>query len=434
MAAGASDPTRRRVVAGAAAGSLLAGGARAAPDLISIRTDLETWVAIGGKASGGPGDTDSGAWMESRLRLFGYRTRRQAFQAPVFDARTAALTLGNTRVEGLAQAPARVTGPGGVSGPLTLGTPPAPTPASTPGVVLVADLPARRWSSVRQPELLALAEAVKRSGAAGLVLVTNGPTGEAIALNAPAEAPPFGVPTLVLAPKDAGPVLAAAREGRTARLVIDGQAGRRPAFNLIGRIDRGAGRTVVLSTPRSGWFTCAGERGPGIALWLALLPWMAKTLKRHDIVVVSASGHEYENLGAEAFLRWGAPDPKRTALWVHLGAGIAARDWAETPQGLAPLDRPDPARVMMGSPHLVGILKESFAGEAGLEAPLPAGPTAAGELAEILKAGYPAAFGVFGSHRFHHTALDDARCLDPALVERLLPRFQAAMLKALGEA
>jgi len=430
MDAAPPDPTRRGVVAGAAASPLLAGAARAAPDLISIRTDLEAWVAMGGKASGGPGDRDSGAWMESRLRLFGYRTQRQAFQAPVFDARTAALTLGNTRVEGLAQAPARVTGPGGVSGPLTLGTPPAPTP----GALVVVDLPARRWSSVRQAELRTLGDEVRASGAAGLILVTNGPTGEAIALNAPAEAPPFGVPTLVLAPKDAGPVLAAAREGRPARLVIDGQAGRRPAFNLIGRIDRGAGRTVVLSTPRSGWFTCAGERGPGIALWLALLPWMAKRLKNHDIVVVSASGHEYENLGAEAFLRREAPAPEHTALWVHLGAGIAARDWAETPQGLAPLDRPDPARVMMGSPHLVGILKESFAGEAGLEAPLPAGPAAAGELAEILKAGYPAAFGVFGSHRFHHTALDDARCLDPALVERLLPRFQAAILKALGEA
>lgn len=430
MAAGPSDPTRRGVVAGAAASPLLAGAGRSAPDLISIRTDLEAWVAIGGKGSGGPGDRDSGAWMESRLRLFGYRTQRQAFRAPFLNVRTAALTLGNASVQGLAQAPASVTGPGGVTGGLTLGRPTAPTR----GALVVVDLPARRWSSVRQPELRTLADEVRASGAAGLILVTNGPTGEAIALNAPAGAPPFGVPTLVLAPKDAGPVLAAAREGRTARLVIDGRAGRRDAFNLIGRIDRGAGRTVVLSTPRSGWFTCAGERGPGIALWMALLPWMAKTLTRHDIVVVTASGHEYENLGAEAFLHREAPAPERTALWVHLGAGIAARDWAETPQGLAPLDRPDPARVMMGSPHLVGILKESFAGEAGLEAPLPAGPTAAGELAEILKAGYPAAFGVFGSHCFHHTALDDARCLDPALVERLLPRFQAAMLKALGEA
>ena len=430
MTTGAPDPTRRGVVAGAASAPLLAGQATAGADLISIRTDLETWVAMGDKASGGPGDRDSGAWMESRLRLFGYRTQRQAFEAPSDRLGSVALTLGNASVQGLAQAPASVTGPGGVTGGLTLGRPTAPAR----GALVVVDLPARRWSSVRQPELRTLADEVRASGAAGLILVTNGPTGEAIALNAPAGAPPFGVPTLVLAPKDAGPVLAAAREGQTARLVIDGQAGRRPAFNLIGRIDRGAGRTVVLSTPRSGWFTCAGERGPGIALWMALLPWMAKTLTRHDIVVITASGHEYENLGAEAFLHREAPEPKRTDLWVHLGAGIAARDWKETPQGLEPLDRPDPARVLMGSAHLVEILKESFAGEAGLEAPLPAGPAAAGELAEILRAGYPAAFGVFGAHRFHHTLLDDARCLDPAFVERLLPRFQAAMLKALGEA
>jgi hypothetical protein len=423
------DPTRRGVVAGAAASPLLAPSARAAPDLISIRTDLEAWVAMGGKASGGPGDRDSGAWMESRLRLFGYRTRRQAFEAPTGRLTAVRLTVGDVSLEGSAQAPVRVTGPVGVRAPLALAREDAPG-----GALLVADLPARRWSSVRQAEIAALAESVRRTGAAGLILVTNGPTGEAIALNAPAGAPPFGLPALVLAPKDAGPVLAAAREGQTAQLVIDGRTGRRRAFNLIGRIDRGAGRTVVLSTPRSGWFTCAGERGPGIALWMALLPWMAKTLTRHDIVVVTASGHEYENLGAEAFLHREAPDPKRTDLWVHLGAGIAARDWKETPQGLAPLDRPDPARVLMGSAHLVEILKESFAGEAGLDAPLPAGPAAAGELAEILKASYPAAFGVFGSHRFHHTALDDARCLDPALVERLLPRFQAAILKALGEA
>jgi len=430
MAVAPHDPTRRGVVAGAASAPLLAGTATAGADLISIRTDLETWVAMGDKASGGPGDRDSGAWMESRLKRFGYRTQRQVFEAPSDRLGSVALTLGNASVQGVAQGPARVTGPGGVTGGLTLGRPTAPAR----GALVVVDLPARRWSSVRQPELRTLADEVRASGAAGLILVTNGPTGEAIALNAPAGAPPFGVPTLVLAPKDAGPVLDAAREGQTARLVIDGEAGQRPAFNLIGRIDRGKGRTVVLSTPRSGWFTCAGERGPGVALWLALLPWMAKRLKNHDIVVITASGHEYENLGAEAFLHREAPDPERTALWVHLGAGIAARDWAETPQGLEPLDRPDPARVLMGSAHLVEILKESFAGEAGLEAPLPAGPAAAGELAEILKAGYPAAFGVFGAHRFHHTILDDARCLDPALVERLLPRFQAAMLKALGEA
>jgi len=50
MAAGPSDPTRRGVVAGAAAAPLAAGPALS-QDLISIRTDLETWVAMGDKAT-----------------------------------------------------------------------------------------------------------------------------------------------------------------------------------------------------------------------------------------------------------------------------------------------------------------------------------------------------------------------------------------------
>ncbi|MCA6328458.1 MAG: hypothetical protein IM649_03980, partial [Phenylobacterium sp.] len=193
MTKGVPDPTRRGVVAGAAAAPLAAGPALS-QDLISIRTDLETWVAMGDKASGGPGDRDSGAWMESRLKRFGYRTQRQVFEAPSDRLGSVALTLGNASVQGVAQGPARVTGPGGVTGGLTLGRPTAPAR----GALVVVDLPARRWSSVRQPELRTLADEVRASGAAGLILVTNGPTGEAIALNAPAGAPPFGVPTLVL--------------------------------------------------------------------------------------------------------------------------------------------------------------------------------------------------------------------------------------------
>jgi hypothetical protein len=124
-----------------------------APDLISIRTDLEAWVSMGDKASGGPGDTDSGAWMESRLGLFGYRTRRQAFEAPTCSLTAVRLTVGDVALEGWPQAPVRVTGPVGVHAPLALAGEDAPR-----GALLVANLPARRWSSVRQAEIAALAE------------------------------------------------------------------------------------------------------------------------------------------------------------------------------------------------------------------------------------------------------------------------------------
>ena len=43
------------------------------------------------------------------------------------------------------------------------------------------------------------------------------------------------------------------------------------AYNIIGKLDRGPdSKVMVVSTPYSGWFTCAGERGAGVAIFLGL--------------------------------------------------------------------------------------------------------------------------------------------------------------------
>ena len=53
------------------------------------------------------------------------------------------------------------------------------------------------------------------------VIVTTGPSGDAVALNAP-EQPFVPVPAAILAPKDAKPFVAAARAGARAKLVLAG--------------------------------------------------------------------------------------------------------------------------------------------------------------------------------------------------------------------
>jgi len=74
------------------------------------------------------------------------------------------------------------------------------------------------------------------------VLVTTGPTGEAIALNVSATRPGFPKPVAILAPKDADPFVTAAAAGASATLTVDAGSGRRSAYNLIARLDRGAPR------------------------------------------------------------------------------------------------------------------------------------------------------------------------------------------------
>jgi hypothetical protein len=399
--------TRRGVMV-AAGLAATAGEAHADPfGDAAIAASLERFAAFGVKHAGGAGDEACGAWLEGALRAAGYAVARDPFDTPWFDNGPSALSFADTRIAVAPQAVVARTGD--VTGPLRLDG----AAGDGRGAIVVVVLPLRRWSTVLAREVAGPIAAAARDGAAGVVLVTSGPTAEIIALNAPPGAPQ-PLPVVLLAPKHAEPVVAAAKAGARATLSIVGKGGVRRAFNVIGTLDRGKGKRVALSTPRSGWTIAAGERGGGVAAWLALAQWAARGLPNNDLTLVCTSGHEYEYVGGEHFLHGPrAPKPAETHLWVHLGANFAARDWHEFGAGrLAPLPSVDPQRVLMGTPDLIPVLRDSFRGAPGLEAPYPSGEGAAGELASVLAAGYRRAFGVFGAHRLHHVATDDLRCVE----------------------
>jgi hypothetical protein len=246
--------SRRGLILGAGAIAAAAPAARAATSA-SVGTDpawfqavLDRFAGFGVKASGGPGDTACGAWLEDDLTRLGYRCERQDFEVPFAEVRTATLAVGDRRASVFPQAIVATTGPGGLSAPLRL----ASADGRLDGAIALVVLPFRRWVSLADPAASRpLADAFDR-GAAAAVLVTTGPTGEAVALNVSATRPGFQKPVVILAPKDAEPFVAAARAGQTASLIVDATSGRRPAFNLIGRLDRGAAKTLIVTTPRSG--------------------------------------------------------------------------------------------------------------------------------------------------------------------------------------
>jgi hypothetical protein len=393
-----------------------------------FQTVLERYFGFGVKASGGPGDNACGAWLEGELSKAGYACRRQVFEVPFFEVRQATLASGGASAPVIPQAVVVPTGPGGVSGPLSL----ADRPGDLAGAIALVVLPFRRWAAVDAEVMRRLSDAFGR-GAAAAVLVTTGPSGEAIALNTSPAGPSFPRPVAVLAPKDAAPFLAAAQAGRPGVLTVDGQGGRRPAFNLIGGLQRGAAGTLILSTPRSGWFGCAGERGSGLAVWLHLALWAAKALPRMNVELICTSGHEYQYLGGAQYIEHAAPKPEVTRLWAHLGANVAARDWHELGSRLAPLPSADPQRVLMATPDLVPGLKRAFAGLAGLEAVYSTqGAASAGELTNVLQAGYARALGVFGAHRYFHTREDDLRCTSGVLVRPAAEAFRRSISGALA--
>jgi hypothetical protein len=424
---GKAETSRRSFLAGSAAlpGAAVAR-AQPAADLEQVRADLETYIGFGNKQSGGRGDQACGEWMAGELARNGFAVERQAFTAPFFEPTRCELTAERTTATVWAQPIVIPTGPNGVSGRLMRVEPngPASEAGALSGAIALLNLPHARHSSAAAKPIHEAVNRVFAAGARAAVVVTNGPTGKLIALNADGRQPMFDRPVALLAPDSAAPFLSAADRRGAATLVLDGRSGRRPAFNFIGRLDRKQPRWIVVSTPRSGWFTCAGERGGGVATWLWLARWASRAPTSYNFAFLCNSGHEYEYLGAAEALKVLPPKPADTHFWLHLGANVASRDWHELTMPWRPLPSIDPQRYLSVSPALVDAVKRVFEGHVGYEAPYSTDQLAAGELVEIARAGYTNAAGVFGTHRFHHVADDDLRCVSSASVAATANAFQ----------
>lgn len=430
-----NGPTRREVLAGAGSLSLTAvipanakGRGVAAPD--SIAEDLTRYIGFGSKQSGSQGDAACGHWLAKELEKTGFAVEKPALSVPYFDRATCKIAIGGAQATLWPQPIVVPTDASGVSGPLVRVDGAGRADGSLQGAIALVDLPYGRWSSAFSKSIRGPVDAAFSGGAKAAVIITSGPTGKVIALNADGRAPMFAGPVGLLAPADAAPFLGAAMTHAAATVTLTGQGSRRPALNVIGRMDRQKAKWIVVSTPRSGWFGCAAERGGGIAAWLDLARRTPLLLPDHNLAFLCNSGHEYENLGAEESLKATAPKPENTHFWLHLGANLAARDWHEGLFGLAPLPGTDSQRYLVVSPPLLATAQRLFKGLAGLEGPYPSDKLSAGELTAIIAAGYPSVAGVFGVHRFHHVADDDARCVSAPSVAETCAAFRHLLVAA----
>ncbi|RYY27129.1 MAG: hypothetical protein EOP62_08220 [Sphingomonadales bacterium] len=416
-------PSRRAFLAGSAALPAAAAAAAIPADATaSVAADLDRYIGFGSKQAGGAGDIACGEWLARELEQLGFRIERQDVSTPFFVPSRTELACGTAKAKVWPQPIVIPTGPEGATGPLVRVDANGQAGGSLAGAIALVDLPHGRWSSLLTKAIREPIAAAFAAGAKAVVAITNGPSGKITALNADGRTPMFAGPLALLAPQDAKPFLEAARTNQPATLHLLGESGRRPAFNFIGRIDRGKKTWLVVSTPRSGWYTCAGERGPGVAAWLWMARWASKAVLNHNLAFVCNTGHEYENLGAAEALKATAPKPADTHFWLHIGANVASRDWHEmTGKALPSIDN---QRYLAISPAFLPLAQEVFAGHVGLEAPYSSEVLSAGELIEIIAAGYTRAAGIFGLHRYHHTAEDDARCVSASSVAKTAAAFQ----------
>ncbi|MCK9487044.1 MAG: M28 family metallopeptidase [Dehalococcoidia bacterium] len=251
----------------------------------------------------------------------------ERFDFPRVEYRTARLTWPDGHIDGVPMYDGGFTQYGGIQGELCEDTDP-----DLFGKIVVATSATRgdrRWTA---PNARAHYEALAEQGVIGVVApsgTTGADDGPQVALrNAEHILTPFALPVLQVAARDARALASSlVLGGVEGTLEVDGERLKSRATNVVASVpgaEPDAGPVVVM-TPKSGWFTCAAERGGGIATWLALADAVARARPRRTVHFVATSGHELHHRGLEAHLDARRPLPRQAVAWLHLGASLGAR-------------------------------------------------------------------------------------------------------------
>jgi len=375
----------------------------------SLYRDIVTYAGLGEHRTATEPDLRTSEWIATEMKVAGFETRFLPFTTRQFFIRQTRLTIGSRSVPCFPLWPPHSTGPTPIRAPLTLL--PDRVQSSLRGKIALAKFQhsANIYPGSGHEE--AISQAAK-AGALAVVGIASGPSGEIVAANSP-KPNPWPIPVVVVGARDEPALTTTAEQDAEVTLLLDGtDEPWAEAKNVIGRLDGGKD-FIVVSTPQSGWFRCAGERGPGIALFLGLARWVAQRRPRINYLFVSTSGHELGGQGMRNFLRGRFPPANEVLCWLHLGASIATWGWEETATGLQRRKERRGEVSLCSTPDLLPLLTSAFSGMPDLQ---PKTGPVSGELVLVIEAGYPS-FGFFGRHRFFHTPADDPEVTAPELLE-----------------
>ena len=345
--------------------------------------DVKAYSALGEHRTASKVDRDTSAWLAKQLEGFGFTSKLLPFRVRQFQFDSASLMVSGRSIPCFPLWLPRATA--SVRAPIAR--------AAVKDCVAIVRLP--KGAAMTEAHR-AVIQPLVQEGAAAIIGVTPSDSGELVVLNSTADAEPWPVPILLVGP----PEEMTLRGATEVAISIQGrEEARAEAFETVGEIGTGKKR-IVISTPSSGWFHCAGERGPGIAMWLALARWSSHRESNVRYTFVASSGHELGYRGMHSFLTGPAPRPQDVSVWLHLGASIAARGSTR--------------RLITNRKEWLPVLTRNFGSISGLNPEVTDAPV--GELAPLAKLGYRC-FGIAGGHTLFHSPGDLPGTTSAALLE-----------------
>lgn len=420
--------TRRRWLSIATAGTCSAFAPPAGRAAGDDQADLERRVSRvveeysqqGFHRTGTAVDRRSADWLYEEVRRAGLAPAREPFTLSRIDPGEASITVEGRRIEGLPLFDGAFTGAGGVGGRLG--------PAGSDAEIGLAE------GAPNSAAAGALGDVRRQQRHTALVFVTRGGRPGLCPSNADSFLAPFGPPVVQVSSEESAFLIG--RAERRAEIHLAAPATRTPAtaFNITARVKgrNGRLRPLVVMTPRSGWYSCASERGGGIVCWLELMRTFARQQPERDVIFVASSGHELGHLGIDAFIERYAGIVKQSAGWIHLGANIGA---AMRP-GTAAARDDDPAQrhaapaagggntIQASDDELEAVLSRAMS-EAGLGIGRrnPRGTVPGGEAEAVHRGGGRYVSVIGGNPLFHNPADRGAVTVDVQALVRFTRAF-----------
>jgi hypothetical protein len=257
-------------------------------------------------------DRLSGDWLCEEVRQVGLAPTRESFSLSRVDLVTNVLIVADRRIDGVPLFDGGFTDSGGIRGRLG-------ALESDAEIGLAETAPNAAASG-------SLGDARRTNRHKAIVCVTRGGRSGLCPSNADFFLRPFGPPVLQVSSEQASWLSEQARRGAEVQLISRVTRTAATAVNVTATI-KGADlrmSPLVISTPRSGWYSCASERGGGIACWLEAMRALVTARRRRTVLFVAFSGHELGYLGINAFVDRRPGIVTKTIGWIHFGANIGA--------------------------------------------------------------------------------------------------------------
>lgn len=365
---------------------------------------VEKYVSLGEHRTGTPADTATSYWLAQELESYGYETKYLEFPLRQFFPEKVFLSNEKDTVKAFPLWWVGENVDSIVHGSLVDIR--NAKKINTTDIALI-HLPVKGKTNRYIDSLITL-------GVKGIVAITDNPSGEIEAYNTALGQQPWKVPVILVAPKDSSAIFSFSKRKTLSTLSIQGTFKDVKGRNVYGTIGHGS-KYIVISTPISGWFTCGGERGTGLALWLGLAKWVADEKLDYTFVFTGNSGHEQGSFGAHKYLEQSAPAVDKTHLWIHFGAGAATLAYSADSSGLTKQTVVDANRRIFYNEAVRQSFEKTFKDVAAQKILIADSP--AGELLYVAKKGYPRFAGVSYGHPFFHVITDDASTTSPEILE-----------------